>query len=209
MKNYLDCEFIDDGEKVHLISMGLVAEDDREYYAQSVEFDPNKASPWVKENVYTHLEICSLTTNLYQIDSIEDKLRKHINGQCNPPKHYRRSDCPWRTREQIRSEVQVFLDPAQYGQPELHGWCSGYDFVALCQLFGTMMDLPKEYPHYIKDLQQVLDEHGITDDQLPQQELGLHNALSDARWIRHLWQWVGSIQASRFAQALSMAMEQK
>ena len=53
-----------------------------------------------------------------------------------------------------------------------------------------MMRLPQGYPHYIKDLQQVLDEHGISDNELPPQEEGLHNALADARHLKRLWEYV-------------------
>ncbi len=62
-----------------------------------------------------------------------------------------------------------------------------YDYVAFCQLFGTMMDLPAGYPHYIRDLQYVLDVLGIADEALPPQEEGTHNALEDARHIGKLW----------------------
>ncbi len=65
-----------------------------------------------------------------------------------------------------------------------------YDFVALCQLFGTMMDLPKGYPHYIRDLQHVLDVRGISDDDLPKQYGYAHNALDDARHIKKLCEYV-------------------
>jgi 3' exoribonuclease, RNase T-like len=100
------------------------------------------------------------------------------------------TDCPWRTREQMRNEIRVFLDPEKYGKPELYGWCSGYDWVALCQLFGMMIDLPTGWPHYIKDFQQILDDRGISDDDLPEQEDGLHNALADARHLKKLWGYI-------------------
>jgi hypothetical protein len=31
-KIYYDCEFLEDGERIHLISIGMVAEDGREFY---------------------------------------------------------------------------------------------------------------------------------------------------------------------------------
>jgi hypothetical protein len=82
------------------------------------------------------------------------------------------------------------MDVKKYGNPEIWGYCSGYDYVALCQLFGTMMDLPAGWPHFICDLQQVFDERGITDDTLPEQEGSAHNALDDARYIKRLWQFL-------------------
>jgi hypothetical protein len=94
----------------------------------------------------------------------------------------------WKSREQIQRDLLAFMDVEQYGKPALYGWCCAYDFVALCQLFGTMMDLPQDWPHYMRDIQFVLDDRGISDDALPQPEGQVHNALVDARQIRDIWQ---------------------
>lgn len=56
---YIDCEFIDTGSTIDLISIGIVCNDGRELYLQSVEFDPEDANDWVKENVFPHLLYCS------------------------------------------------------------------------------------------------------------------------------------------------------
>jgi hypothetical protein len=47
----LDTEFIEDGRTIELVSIGVVCEDGREYYAVSTEFDPATAIPWVRDNV--------------------------------------------------------------------------------------------------------------------------------------------------------------
>ena len=103
--------------------------------------------------------------------------------------HLKGGECRWPLRS-IKVTLLDFFDVEEYGKPELHGWCSGYDFVAFCQIFGTMMDLPEGYPHYIRDLQQILDERGISDEELPKQEEGLHNALSDAQHLKRLWGYI-------------------
>ncbi|MGB0973238.1 MAG: hypothetical protein ACPGVG_20135, partial [Mycobacterium sp.] len=51
MRYFYDTEFIDNGRTIELISIGVVAEDDREYYAISTEFDPERAGRWVRKNV--------------------------------------------------------------------------------------------------------------------------------------------------------------
>jgi hypothetical protein len=51
MRYFYDCEFIEDGVTIDLVSIGVVAEDGREYYAVSTEFDPDRANPWVRRNV--------------------------------------------------------------------------------------------------------------------------------------------------------------
>ena len=97
------------------------------------------------------------------------------------------ASCLLTSRVAIRDAILAFMDVEKYGKPELWGWCSGYDWVALCQLFGTMMDIPAGWPHYVRDIQQVLDAYRITDDLLPQPDGQAHNALTDARQIQKIW----------------------
>jgi len=51
MKYFFDTEFIEYPCTIDLISIGIVAEDGREFYAVSSEFDESKASDWVREHV--------------------------------------------------------------------------------------------------------------------------------------------------------------
>ncbi len=55
MRFWYDTEFVEDGRTVDLVSIGVVAEDGREYYAVSTEFDPAPAIPWVRDNVLAQL----------------------------------------------------------------------------------------------------------------------------------------------------------
>ena len=57
MKYFYDTEFVEDGITIDLVSIGIVAEDGREYYAVSSEFDLNKfmARDWMMENVFPSL----------------------------------------------------------------------------------------------------------------------------------------------------------
>ena len=55
MKYFFDTEFIEDGKTIELISIGIVAEDGREFYAESWAIPWNKASDWVLNNVKPHL----------------------------------------------------------------------------------------------------------------------------------------------------------
>lgn len=55
MRYFYDTEFIEDGHTIELISIGVVAEDGREYYAVSTEFDPERAGSWVRTHVLPKL----------------------------------------------------------------------------------------------------------------------------------------------------------
>lgn len=55
MRYFYDCEFIEDGTTIELVSVGIVAEDGREFYAVSTDFDASAAGPWVRRNVLPNL----------------------------------------------------------------------------------------------------------------------------------------------------------
>jgi len=52
---FYDTEFIEDGVTIELVSIGVVDETGREFYAVSTEFDPDQAIGWVRDNVLTKL----------------------------------------------------------------------------------------------------------------------------------------------------------
>ena len=150
MKYFYDTEFIEDGKTIDLISIGIVAEDGREYYAISTEFDETKASQWVIENVLSKL------------------------GE------QKRS-----TREQINRELLEFIGD---DKPEFWAYYADYDHVVFCQLFGTMMDLPKGWPMLTYDLRQYLDMTGHKDICQPSESP--HNALDDAKWCKSAYEFL-------------------
>lgn len=177
MKRYfLDTEFIEDGVTIDLISIALVCDDGREYYAISNEFNSSKAHQWVKDNVIAKLppRPC-FTQNPYA--SASDKEASKI----------------WKTREQIKEDVLFFLAGGVFhsdGSQTLYWdesvkdvefWAdyAAYDWVVFCQLFGNMLDLPRELPMFCSDIQQWKTQLGKPE--LPEQALGHHNALEDAR----------------------------
>jgi hypothetical protein len=52
---FYDCEFIEDGRTVDLVSLGMVDETGREFYAVSTEFDASRAIDWVRRHVLDKL----------------------------------------------------------------------------------------------------------------------------------------------------------
>jgi hypothetical protein len=80
--------------------------------------------------------------------------------------------------------------------------CS-YDWVVLCQLFGTMMDLPKGWPMYCRDVKQLADSLG--NPKLPDQKTAEHHALSDAVWTQEAWQFLqGHSEVDRHIEKLKL-----
>jgi hypothetical protein len=145
MRYFLDTEFIESGagSPVDLISIGIVAEDGREFYAVSSQFNPETANDWVKDNVLPH-----------------------IAGQ------------PQQTLAEIKTGIFEFVGDDKY--PQFWGYYADYDWVVFCQIFGRMIDLPKGWPMYCRDIKQLCDDQG--NPKLPKQSGAEHNALEDARW---------------------------
>ena len=154
-KIYLDLEFIESGYKkpLEIISIGIVNEDGKEYYAVCSEFTPQNANDWVKENVLKNLEI---------------------------PKEGTKSI------KQIRKDIIEFVgdDP----RPEFWTYFGSYDWVLFSMIFGTMMDLPKNFPMYTMDIKQLAVELG--NPKLPEQTSEEHNSLNDAKHNKIMHEWL-------------------
>lgn len=175
MRYFFDTEFIEDGKAIDLISIGIVREDDANYYAQNMECDFSKASDWVRENVLTHLDdfnILNLQPDILNTDSVTYN-------------HF------WRSKYEIRDEILAFVgdDP----DPVFWAYYADYDWVVLCQLFGTMMDLPKSWPMYCNDFKQLVKVLGNPNlNNLPVSNIEKHNALADAEWLQSVFFYLRS-----------------
>lgn len=53
--------------------------------------------------------------------------------------------------------AQIYGPSDKSLHPELYGYYSAYDHVVFCWLFGRMIDLPKGFPMYSKDMKQIFD----------------------------------------------------
>jgi len=150
MKYFFDTEFIEDGKTIDLISIGIVSEDGREFYAESWAIPWDKANRWVLDNVKPHLNRVSSLDRVQMKKAILDFIGKDL--------------------------------------PEFWAYYADYDWVVLCQLFGTMMDLPKGWPMYCRDVKQLCDQLG--DPKLPEQKSTEHHALEDAKWTKEAWEFL-------------------
>ena len=82
---------------------------------------------------------------------------------------------------------------SQAGKPEFWAYYADYDWVALCQLYGTMVDLPEGWPKFCRDLKQLSVDVGSP--QHPPDSTDEHNALADARWNRDLYGFLTSYRS--------------
>jgi hypothetical protein len=180
MRYFLDCEFIDDGKVIDLITIAIVAEDDRELYLGHKECRFYNASDWVKENVLAQLD--GLQNNLSYLACDRDRnfwlskkaialsIFKFVGGECDQDG----------TRLKLKE------------QPEFWGYYADYDWIVLAQIYGKMMDLPDGFPYHCNDIKQECDRLG--NPELPPQINNNHNALSDARWSKEAFEFLQRIE---------------
>jgi hypothetical protein len=191
-KYFLDTEFIEDGKTIDLISLGIVCEDGRELYLQNSECEFQKASDWVWRNVFPHLEHfdmrgkrrCSERQEFY-----DSGLGTRHHTKCSTNQD---ALCPWASRREIRETVLDFCSIDKHGKPEFWGYFADYDWVAFCQLFGTMVALPKGFPMYCRDIKQWADDCG--DVRIPKSEVAVHHALADAKWVSEAFSFLTNHQ---------------
>lgn len=241
MKYFFDTEFIEGpqdktlfgfkyGETkptIDLISIGMVSESGREYYAISKDFNLKQAwnNEWIRNNVLLPI---------YK-ENISGDWRNRVDFSLKGMNHV--IEMVGKTNEEIAREIMQFvLDPGKdilqewigslggyvdalrkmtcIQKPEFYAYYADYDWVVFCQLFGTMMDLPKSFPMYCKDLKQLMDDkvqekyinnplkpvhtfdYGIEwlkgNSNYPKQE-NEHNALDDARWNKKLYNFLTTL----------------
>lgn len=178
MRYTYDTEFLDDGRTIELISIGIVCEDGRTYYAVNASADWRRimADKWLRENV----------------------VEPHI-----PTRTYHDIDGYWpalfhpdmKSKTRIAEEVLEFLrvgltEPdmtqqrSKWEAAELWAWYSAHDHVALTQLWGPMVKAPWGVPMRTNCLKQhdlTLRRFGANFWKLPKQDPKTeHHALHDA-----------------------------
>lgn len=161
---FLDTEFIEDGRTIDLVSIGVVAETGEEFYAVSAEAQLHLASPWVRQHVLPKL----------------------------PPY----GSEVWMNRDAIRHQLYAFVERAtcvrndgvysHHEKPEFWADYADYDWVAVCQLFGSMERLPSRWPQLCLDLEQLRIMKGSPSRPLRSPHDDEHDALADARYAREL-----------------------
>lgn len=173
MRYFYDCEFLEDGATIELLTLGMRAGDGRTLYHGSIEADWGRVSrhPWLVENVLPQLPGQWVGSGWLPVDE---------------------GTGFWRSRAFIRDEVSEFIRRGSAvearAEHELWGYYAAYDHVALCQLFGRMVDLPPWVPMYTNDLMQAARIYGIDRlDRMVPQPTDEHHALADALWDEQAW----------------------
>lgn len=161
-------EYLDTGSVVHLLSIGIIAEDGRTLHLVDADapWGLVRERPWLVANVLPHLDALPAEA--------------------------------WLPRDELRTAVREFLiSPVHTGDTELWAWFGAYPHVLLTQLVsdvsygGLMMDPPAHIPQWTNDVRQTQWVMGNV--VLPPQTNGQHDALEDAKHAMFLHRYMDSL----------------
>lgn len=166
-KVFLDTEFSGLHKNTTLISIGLISECGKTFYAELTDYDTTQIDEWLQTNVLDNLLLNDINTTRYSgnYDSLVLK-------------------CDTKTLElKLRDWFNRFE------QVEIWSDCLSYDWVLFNNIFGHAFNIP-ENVHYIPyDICTVFKMKGIDPDISRKEFSGLenetqHNALADAKMIK-------------------------
>lgn len=181
MRLFFDTEFTGLHKDTTLISIGIVSEDGRSFYAEFTDYDKSQVNDWVKENVISKLSILNLGFDTYL-----------------PP--FSKDYCLVRgTTETIKNELEKWLSYFKEGI-EIWSDCLAYDWVLFCDIFGGAQNIPENIYYIpfdictlfkIKDIDPDISREEFTDNEILHSystecdiESVKHNSLYDAKVIK-------------------------
>jgi len=152
----IDAEFIELEQEIDLISLGLVSEHGREFYAISTQFDPARANDFVRTLVLPLLEPRDSHVWMSRAE-IKDALIAFVGDAV--PRFWAWGGAPydWMVIAQLFPTVERMPDRWLY---------TAYDIPQLVERAGLTID--------------------PLDPTLPQPPTGSHHALTDARWANSI-----------------------
>lgn len=183
---FFDTEFTGLRKDTTLISIGIIAENGKRFYAEFSTYRENQCDDWIRENVLKH-------TILDGNDILAARLGEDSN-----------TTVILGSKADIRYELGKWLkqfDKVQFVSDVCH-----YDFVLLIDIFGTAFDLPENVCAACHDINQDIAKNYIISEQKAfyksREEIVMelcghevegqkHNALYDAEVIRAIYEEIG------------------
>lgn len=144
MNLYFDTEFTGLYKRTTLISIGIVSENEKKFYAESTNYKECQCGGWIKENVLKHTILGG-----------NEKLAKRLGeDDCTTVVLGSKADIRYELKEWLKQ-----FDNAHFVSDVCH-----YDMVLLIDIFGTAFDLPENVSAVCHDINQDIAKHyGISE----------------------------------------------
>lgn len=178
MKLFFDTEFTGLRKDTTLISIGIVSEDGRKFYAELTDYNENQCNKWINENVVKNLHLPHIPWHIKCTENIK-KLEEDgyvISQNPHIPREgalleydYFKSDNENMTALGDSHWIGIALNEwlKQFDIIQFVSDVCHYDFVLLIELItngGTALDLPDNISAVCHDINQDIAQHfGITD----------------------------------------------
>lgn len=167
MKVFFDTEFTSLRPDTTLMSIGLVSDDNKEFYAELTDYDENQVEDWVREHVIGNFMFNDFDPFVNELGSVT--LVKGNTGE-------------------VERQLTAWL--SQYDNVKLWSDCCHYDMVLFQGIFGGAFSVPEHVLYIPFDICTVMEMVGIDPDISREAFIdepieGIkHNALYDAKVIR-------------------------
>lgn len=143
-KLFLDTEFTGLHKKTTLISLGIVSECGKSFYAEFTDYDTSQVNDWIRDNVISGLRLTEPSFHFWTN-------RLHgSNLLCCGDTYF------------VRTELQLFL--AHFEQIEIWSDCLAYDWVLFNDIFGHAFNIPKNINYIPLDICTLFKERGLDPD---------------------------------------------
>ena len=183
-KIFFDTEFTGLHQNTTLISIGLVSEDNRTFYAEFNDYDRLQCDDWIKEHVIDNLVMKPPKPG-------EQEYYHAKRDKDNPIGQdiYNGYSVQLRNnKETIADELALWL--SQFGDVEMWSDCLSYDWVLFSQLYGHAFNIPVNVYYIPFDICTLFKVKGVDPDINREkfaevEDVNLkHNSLWDAKVIK-------------------------
>lgn len=183
MKIFFDSEFTGLHKDTTLISVGLIAEDGRSFYAEFNDYDKSQIDEWIQENVINNLLI-EEPRDGEQEYYVASRSENNVFG----------NDLYSSYSVQLRGDSQTIAKElrtwtSQFDDIKIWSDCLAYDWVLFNHLFGNAFDIPNNVYYIPFDICTLFEIKGIDPDISREKFVAgidgiKHNALYDATVIK-------------------------
>lgn len=168
-KIFFDTEFTGLHQKTTLISIGLVSECGKTFYAELTDYDKSQLNDWLRDNVIANLKFTDFEEYILPLFS---------------------TDIDFEMKGNIK-QVQLKLIEwfSEFDSIEIWSDCLSYDWILFNNIFGTAFDIPKNIYYIPFDISTLMKIKNIDPD-INREEFcetnngKKHNALWDAQVIK-------------------------
>jgi hypothetical protein len=167
VKVFFDTEFTGLRPDTTLMSIGMVSDDGKEFYAELTDYDENQVDSWIQDNVVSNFLFPMAKPFVNHVGSIT-----FVKGDS------------WELQRQLTAWL------SQFKTVKLWSDCCHYDMVLFQGIFGGAFHVPDHVLYIPFDICTVMEMYGIDPDISREAFIDTpidgikHNALYDAKVIQ-------------------------